>query len=165
MKSLSIPAAIVAGFGILGVASGLGLYFGLRARPVAPVDSIPSIATTLSGATARASEPVAAATASTPVASSAVVTEAAREAIQAQHDHLVDKCWNPSFARNPLPARVSYSLIIQYADDGRLAMHSLKAEVPGARTDVTSCVFSSITIPNVSPPGHRMSVTVPMTFP
>jgi hypothetical protein len=166
VRSLSTPAAIVAGFGMLSVANGLGLYFGLRGRSGAPVDSIQSVAT-LTGATSRVaggagSEAVAAPAIVLP---SAVTADEAKGAIASQHGRLVDTCWTPSVARNPLPAQLKLTLVVSYAEDGHLVMHSLKPEVPGARPDMTSCVYGALKIPSVSPPGHKVTVNVPIAFP
>jgi hypothetical protein len=168
VTSLTTPAAIVVGFGLLGTFTGLGLYFGLRSRAGALVVSSPAIATIDDGATSRVAGStagrIAPGTASF-AAPSSVATDTARHAIEAQHEHLVEACWNPSFARRPAPAQVNLTITLDYAEDGRLAVHSLQQDMMRARADVTMCVDKELVLPVVSPPGRRVRVVVPIVLP
>ncbi|MGO9000306.1 MAG: hypothetical protein ACLQVI_43830 [Polyangiaceae bacterium] len=166
MTSLSTPTAIVVGFGLLGTLTGLGLYFGLRSRPVALVDSTQTAAA-IASVTSRAGAPVVgaapAATAATTAGTAAA--DAARHAIEAQHAHLVETCWNPSFAKRAEPPHVAFKLTLDYVEDGRLQVHSFQQEPGGARADVTMCVDKELVMPVVPPPGRRVRLIVPITLP
>jgi hypothetical protein len=162
LTSLSTPAAIVLGFGLFGVLTGLGLYFGLRDHPAGassapaamtePAPTSQAVGTTMPVPTVAALE-------------GSVSSEGARHAIEAQHAHLVEKCWNPSVAQRALPGDVKLTITLDYAADGRLAIHSLQQDMAKARPDVTMCVDKELILPVVAPPGRRVRVVVPIAFP
>jgi hypothetical protein len=169
VATLSTPAAIVIGFGLLGVCVGAGLYLGLRERaPVAQAQAMPMGARPQSAASS-ASPPIpppGAATA-TPTSTAALTATVAlaRASVESQHAALVERCWKPSVAKSTQPAHVTLTLFLDYAEDGRLAVHTLKPSVASARPDVTMCVDKTLTLPSMDPPGHRVAMSVAITLP
>jgi hypothetical protein len=161
VSSPSIPAAILAGSALIA----LGLFFGLRARPVPLTASPPSVATLTGAGTGVASAVVSPPVAPSPQTPRAELVAAVKEQIEAQHAHLVDACWAPSFARNPKPAQVTLSILLEYAEDGRLAVHSLHQDRTFGRSDVEPCVGRELVMPTLSAPGRRLRVNVPIVLP
>ena len=167
MTSLSTPSAIVLGFGLLGGCTGLGLYFGLRGRPAATT-------LTASSAIAETAEPrspfthsiaAGASASSAAIAATKITADSVQQAIRSQHDLLVEKCWNPSFARTQTPAQVKLNLTVDYGEGGKPEFRSLQQEMRGGRPDVTSCVNKELVTPAVDPPGQRVHLVVPIVLP
>ena len=163
MKPLSTPAAILLGFGLFGSLTALGLFFGLRGRSEA--GGISARVPTPLGPTENPSAAKPAPAPGLPLTGAPSPVETAKHSIEAQHAHLVDKCWNPSVAKRPLPATVTLTLTLDYAPDGRLAVNSLQQDAANARPDVTICVEKELVRPTVDPPGRRVRIVVPITLP
>ncbi len=157
MILLSTSSAIILGFGLFGAFAGLGLYLGLRAQ--APPAAAPAPSSI---------EPLAEAPASSAAVAAMVATTTteAQHAIYAEHPHLVVKCWYPSFAANPLPASSNFTIHLDYAADGRLAIHRLQQDDAAfSRPDLVACMNAELVLPVVDPPGRRIRLPISIAFP
>ena len=167
MTSLSIPAAIVVGFGLLGVFTGLGLYFGLRGRAEVAASTM-APAESASACDTSPVTPVPLVSTENAVMSIPGAPEAApsaRRAIESQHPKFLENCWKPSLVRRPQPASAKLSITLDYAPDGLLTVHRLEQDMTNARPELMMCVNKELVLPVIEPPGRRMRVVVPINFP
>jgi len=168
MAALSTPAAIVSGLAIAGLFTGLGLYFGLRGRPV-PAGPSPDASASAAATIETPAVAVAPTTAPSPepTISSGPSPAAleARSAVAAEKEKLLHDCWEPSLALKPSPAQVTITVSLEYLPDGHLSIRSLQQDPTASRADVSMCVDKELRLGPITPPGRRVHVSVPLTFP
>jgi hypothetical protein len=175
VATLTTPIAIVLGFGIFGTLIGLGVYFGLResgpGRGPSAAEPVPTVTVGTTGAVgvepSMTGAPPANAFRAPPgdsVSASSPQADEARSAIDAQHAHLLEACWQPSVARKSFPAYVTITASLTYDADGNLVIHSVQQDMTSARPDVTMCVTKELVMPKVRMPG-RTHISVPIQLP
>lgn len=154
----NLPIAIVVGCGLIG----LGLYFGLRARP--QVVTPPMTPTTIAPGSPNVVAPSTATPPAVPVVDArAFETELAR-ALDEARATFRDKCWTPLVAKTPGPASSTYVFDIEVDAQGNQMARGIQTG-EGAREDVANCMRLLIVPIKVPPTGRRMSARVPMKLP
>jgi hypothetical protein len=159
-RSLSLPAAIVVGCSILGVAVYFGLRDGLRPEPVtpaAPAASAPATATPV----AEPSPPPPT-TPKEPVPDR--VFRQAQAALDALRPELVKTCWTPPAADEPKAIVLTYD--VTFGADGGMLVLGISEHREAFRSSVASCVreLPRPALP-VDPPGENVRVLLELRMP
>ncbi|GMV44597.1 MAG: hypothetical protein AMXMBFR64_63130 [Myxococcales bacterium] len=101
-----------------------------------------------------------------PEVQSAVLSAAVEALGDLKADDMVPRCWVPSLAAAPEPARSTYSVQITFDAEGReIARGVSELRDTDSRSDVANCIGRSVLTLRVPPPGQTVSVVVPLHFP
>ena len=152
-----LPLSIVCA----GALIGAGLYLGLRR---APAPSSPPVATS-----AYAPEPPEAGApvvlAPPTAALRAKVAADVLAALDQDRARLVRTCWEPSFKKDPKPARLTLALRFEFNPKGaRVVSGVAEADAP-SRADVSECLRAQDLVPSVPAPGTIVAVEVRWSLP
>lgn len=152
MSRAAVPIAIVSGCGLIAI----GLYAGLRSRPVAPPAAAP----------AAGSAPLPSpADAAPPVPPDQVAAQVAA-ALEAQRGRFISTCWQPSLAKAAQPARSPYELNFTISAEGKEVARGISELRGQSRADVAQCLRAIHDAPIlVAPPGQATTVTLTLWLP
>lgn len=162
---ISTPVAIVAA----GALIGLGLFFGLRARPDAagaPPTSLPAMS--LPAPVVLGPGPVAAPSITTPTVSqpapptSVVDTKTVAAGLKAALDQhkkmIVDECVTPALAKKPTPAKVNLTFNFSLDANGKQLARGISEDRETSRPEVTQCVQTKLPALSIAAPGSNVFV-------
>lgn len=97
---------------------------------------------------------------------SAVESAAASALANLKEQDFKPRCWAPTLAAAPEPARSTYSVQITFDADGReIARGVSELRDTDSRSDVANCLGRSDLTLQIPPPGQIVSVVVPLHFP
>lgn len=168
-SNLVIPLSIV----IASVIVATGLYLGLQ-RPPAPAAALPPAASQPTPPTAPITAPTTSPTTSPParpvpppltpeVQARAIANASA--ALEVMRPELRRRCWTPSVARRPEPARLPLTFTMSFTPQGQLVVLAISDDPKIVRNDVSTCL-RSIAIPiKIPAPGHALQLEVPFVLP
>jgi hypothetical protein len=162
--ALLVPGAIVVGCGLIG----LGLFMGLRQRPLGQVHAAASGAEQSAMPEAVSSggkPPGVPVTGSTPgVAPTGSLTAEAQAALDREKPRIAAKCWTPPGPTEPRSILLSYD--VTFGLDGRPVIVAIGEQRESFRADVAACVRA---LPTsylvVSPPQVTTRVLVDLRLP
>jgi hypothetical protein len=145
-----------------GLAVGVGLYFGLAARPLPAPVALPSVA--------LSALPVAPATQlpQPRVAGPELRADTAARvvaALAAERQALAAECWAPSAARNKAPESLTFQLRFGFDLAGKLVFHAANDPADRTRAEVAQCLRERPFALQIPPPGLPVAVEVSLTLP
>lgn len=170
---LSLPVAVV----IAGLLVGVGLFFGLQGRTVAPAPAAPSAA---SGSTHPATTtqsppaPTSASSAQVAVASSvepvAAAPAAARRAaatasLEAQRKTIVEQCVKPVLAKTPTLTSVKLTFNVTFAADGSQIGRGVSEDRRASSPEITACVQQKLKPLVTTPSNESLATDIEWTLP
>jgi hypothetical protein len=156
-KQLSTSSAILVGSAMIAAAVYFGLRHGLAARGAEDRSPLP--------AALRPPSTGGPAPAPRPTASRSEVARQVAGALDAHRAALAERCWRPSFQRDPAPPVVKYVFNFTFDADGRQVARGVAEDRETARPDVTSCITTALPPLVIPPPGASMYVEVPFALP
>lgn len=167
-RALSTPTAILISGALLAVA----VFFGLRSRPSPDSPQTPSSSRSpMAPPTGLPPEPreLAPPRAPSQPAQTQVSTElvAAQltKAIEAHRKTIVERCWAPSFAKQPTPATTKIFINASFDANGQQLIRGIREDRELGRPDVRQCVTETLPLLQIPPPGANVFAEVELTIP
>ncbi|MCK6591779.1 MAG: hypothetical protein HUU21_29470 [Polyangiaceae bacterium] len=164
-RALSTPTAIL----ISGALIAMAVFFGLRSRPSQdspqnPAASRPSIApAALPPQPGEIAPPRAP---SQPAqASPDLVAAQLTKALEAQRKTIVERCWAPSFAKQPTPATTKIFVNASFDANGQQVIRGIREDRDTGRADVRQCVSEILAPLQIPPSGANAFAEVELTLP
>ncbi len=77
----------------------------------------------------------------------------------------VERCWNPSAARQPEPRQIPLRFVLGFDAAGRLAASGIVEDRESYRSDVALCLRGIDLVFTIPAPGLPLQVEVPFTLP
>ncbi len=160
--SWSMPAAVVAAGGLIGLGLFLGLSRPTEDPPVlAPADEDVRRETSSAVQTAPIVSPA-------PQGDEDLRAEArtrARAAVESIRETLVTECWQPSAAKTPEPRSVEVVLSLAFDAEGRMRGTGVVEKREGSRPDMSACLTERVHALSIDGLGRSVSLELALTLP
>ncbi len=156
--SWSMPVAVVAAGGLIG----LGVYLGLR-TPAS--DSPADVVVEDSHVGPAPAPPVAVASLGPDGDARAQAQTRARAAVAAVHDTLVEACWEPSAAKVPEPTSINVGLSLAFDADGKMRGTGVVERREASRPYISDCLARKVHTLSIEGVGQPVSLEVELTLP
>jgi hypothetical protein len=154
-----------------GALIAAGLYFGLRSDggstpPAAPAGSAiavslpPRAPATTSPEASRSATPEPAASSRDSGLERLVAAES-----EQRRAEIVRRCWEPSRAKDPLPARLTFRVRFLFDATGQLTRHKVATPEEPSRVDVAECFDAMNLSIAIAPPRKTVGVEVSLSLP
>jgi hypothetical protein len=179
-RSISTPAAILIGSALIAV----GVFFGLRQRPLDDRSLVESPAPSSRSAPGSASRDAVAApspasrdavAAPSPTsrdavaapgpASQDIVAAQVTKALEAYRGDIIERCWKPSVAKQPKPPTTKIVYNFSFDSSGRQIIRGAREDRETSRPEVRQCIDGILKPLQIETTGTSVFVEVPFTLP
>lgn len=172
-RTLSTPAAIL----ISGALIAGAVFLGLRSRPSTSSSEgdRPPISSRPAAAPADGAQPGPGDVGSdlAPPAPAPVLGAASRDtataqvvkAIEAQREAMIEKCWEPSVAKQSDPPSMKLVWNFSFDASGNQIIRGIREDRATIRPEVRQCIEDLLQPIQIPPPGAGVYVEVPFTLP